>query len=139
MRLPRKNFKKARIEIIPMIDTIFFLLVFFMISTLSMSHYSGLPVNLPKAASGQQPANESAAVTISSDGKTAIDKQAVSRDRIGDALKARLASNPELLVLINADERVEHGLVVEVMDQARQAGVAKMAIAVKPKEGRSEK
>ncbi|HXF75351.1 MAG TPA: biopolymer transporter ExbD, partial [Methylomirabilota bacterium] len=52
MRLPRRTIKKARIEIIPMIDTIFFLLVFFMISTLSMTRYSGLPVNLPKAATG---------------------------------------------------------------------------------------
>ena len=58
MRLARRTIKKARIEIIPMIDTIFFLLVFFMISTLSMSRYSGLPVNLPKAATGQQPASE---------------------------------------------------------------------------------
>ena len=69
MRLSRRTVKKARIEIIPMIDTIFFLLVFFMISTLSMARYSGLPVNLPKAATGQQPASESVAVTITSDGK----------------------------------------------------------------------
>jgi biopolymer transport protein ExbD len=136
MRLSRRKVKKARIEIIPMIDTIFFLLVFFMISTLSMAHYSGLPVNLPKAATGQQPPSESAAVTIAPDGKINIDKQEVPPDRLGDILKARLASKPELLVLINADERVAHGLVVEVMDQARQAGVSKMAIAVKPKEGR---
>jgi biopolymer transport protein ExbD len=136
VRLQRKQFKKARIEIIPMIDTIFFLLVFFMISTLSMAQYGGLPVNLPKAATGQQPPSESAAVTIGSDGKIAVDKQEVARERIGDILKSRLAANPELLVIINADERVEHGLVVDVMDQARQAGVAKMAIAVKPKESR---
>jgi biopolymer transport protein ExbD len=136
MRLARRSIKKPRIEIIPMIDTIFFLLVFFMISTLSMAQYSGLPVNLPKAASGQQVPSESAAVTISADGNIAIDKQPVGRDEIQDTLKARLAKNPELLVLINADERVEHGLVVEVMDEARQAGVAKMAIAVKPREGR---
>ena len=44
--------------------------------------------------------------------------------------------NPDLLVVINADERVEHGTVVDIMDAARQAGVAKMAIAVKPREGR---
>jgi len=122
-----------------MIDTIFFLLVFFMISTLSMSHYSGLPVNLPKAASGQQPPSESAAVTITAAGSVTIDKQPVARDGISDALKARLAKNPQLLVLINADEHIEHGFVVDVLDQARQAGVTKMAIAVKPKEGRSEK
>ena len=136
MRLQRRAIKKARIEIIPMIDTIFFLLVFFMISTLSMAHYDGLPVNLPKAATGEQPPSESAAVTISSDGKIAIDKQEVQRDQIVNFLRRRLKSNPELVVLVNADERVEHGLVVDVMDQARQAGVAKMAIAVKPKDSR---
>jgi biopolymer transport protein ExbD len=139
MRLARRSIKKARIEIIPMIDTIFFLLVFFMISTLSMSRYSGLPVNLPKATTGQQPPSENAAVTIGADGNISIDKQPVARDGIMNLLKSRLEKNPELLVLINADHSVEHGLVVEVMDQARQAGVAKMAIAVKPKEGRSEK
>ena len=139
MRLRRRGVKKARIEIIPMIDTIFFLLVFFMISTLSMAHYSGLPVNLPKAATGQQPPSESAAVTITPGGDITIDKQPVARDEIRTVLRKRLTSNPELLVLINADEVVQHGLVVDVMDQARQAGVVKMAIAIKPKEGRSEK
>ncbi len=133
MRLARRQIKKARIEIIPMIDTIFFLLVFFMISTLSMARYSGLPVNLPKAATGQQPPSESAAVTIAADGTISIDKQIVARNRIRDVLQSRLNKNAELLVLINADEHVEHGLVIEVMDQARQAGVTKMAIAVKPK------
>jgi biopolymer transport protein ExbD len=139
MRLARRSMKKARIEIIPMIDTIFFLLVFFMISTLSMAHYSGLPVNLPKAATGQQPANESAAVTITRDGKVFIDKQEVSRENVRSTLQQRLAEKPDLLVLINSDEHVEHGVVVDIMDAARQAGVAKMAIAIEPKEGRSEK
>ena len=135
MRLARRQIKKARIEIIPMIDTIFFLLVFFMISTLSMARYSGLPVNLPKAATGQQPPTESAAVTIAADGTISIDKQPVTRDQVRDVLQNRRNKNSDLVVLINADERVEHGLVVEVMDQARQAGVTRMAIAVKPKDG----
>jgi biopolymer transport protein ExbD len=136
MRLRRREIKKARIEIIPMIDTIFFLLVFFMISTLSMARYGGLPVNLPKAATGQQTLSESAAVTITPDGKIAIDKRDVPRAQVGEILKARLLKTPDLLVLINADEKVEHGVVVEVMDAARQAGVAKMAIAIKPKDSR---
>ena len=135
MRLARRQIKKARIEIIPMIDTIFFLLVFFMISTLSMARYSGLPVNLTKAATGQQPPTESAAVTIAADGTISIDKQPVTRDQVHNVLQSRLNKNSDLVVLINADERVEHGLVVEVMDQARQAGVTRMAIAVKPKDG----
>ena len=136
MRLGRRTIKRARIEIIPMIDTIFFLLVFFMISTLSMTRYSGVPVNLPKAATGQQAAHESAAVSITPEGKIFIDKQEVPRESVRTILQQRLSANPELLVLINADERVEHGRVVEIMDDLRQAGVAKMAIAVKPRDSR---
>ena len=136
MRIQRRSVKKARIEIIPMIDTIFFLLVFFMISTLSMSRFKGMPVNLPKAASGQQAPAESAAVTIDKTNRIFLDKQPVDQTGLADLLRAELAKNPDLLVVINADDGVEHGRVVEVMDIARSANVAKMAIAVKPKEPR---
>ena len=136
MKLPRPSIKKARIEIIPMIDTIFFLLVFFMISTLSMATYKGMPVNLPKAASGQQAPAGSAAVTIDKEGRIFLNKQAVDKNELAILLHAQLARNPELLVIINADLGVEHGAVVEVMDIARAANIAKLAIAVKPKEER---
>jgi biopolymer transport protein ExbD len=134
MRIQRRNPKKARIEIIPMIDTIFFLLVFFMISTLSMAQYRGMPVNLPKAAAGQQAPAESAAITIDKQAQIFLDKQPVDKSILGDLLGESLAKNPEMLVVINADDGVEHGRVVEVMDIARSANVAKLAIAVKPKE-----
>jgi biopolymer transport protein ExbD len=134
MRLQRRNIKKARIEIIPMIDTIFFLLVFFMISTLSMAQYRGMPVNLPKAAAGQQAPAESAAITIDKANQVFLDKRAVDKTELPDLLREQLANNPELLVVINADDGVEHGHVVEIMDIARSANVARMAIAVKPKE-----
>ena len=134
MRIQRRTLKKARIEIIPMIDTIFFLLVFFMISTLSMAQYRGMPVNLPKAASGQQAPAESAAITIDNQGRLFVDKQPVEKEMLGDLLRRQLADNADLLVVINADDGVEHGRVVEVMDIARGANVARMAIAVKPKE-----
>lgn len=134
MRIQRRSLKKARIEIIPMIDTIFFLLVFFMISTLSMSQFKGMPVNLPKAASGKQAPAESTAITIDKDGRLFLNQQAVDKTALSEALKQQLAKNADMLVVINADDGVAHGLVVEVMDIARAANVAKMAIAVKPKE-----
>ena len=136
MRVPRKEPEKARIEVIPMIDIIFFLLVFFMISTLSMTQFKGMPVNLPKAASGQQAPAESAAITINEEHQIFLDKQPVEKTSLADRLGGLIAKNPELLVVINADDGVEHGHVVEVMDIARSANVAKMAIAVKPKEQR---
>jgi biopolymer transport protein ExbD len=134
MRLQRRSIKKARIEIIPMIDTIFFLLVFFMISTLSMTQFKGMPVNLPKAASGQQAPAESAAITIDKNGRLFLNQQAIEKAALSEALKQQLAKNADMLVVINADDGVAHGQVVEVMDIARSANVAKMAIAVKPKE-----
>jgi biopolymer transport protein ExbD len=134
VRLQKRNLKKARIEIVPMIDTIFFLLVFFMISSLSMSYYKGMPVNLPKAASGQTPPAQSASLTVTSEGQLFLDKEPVDIKSLEERLREQFTRNPELLVVINADDGVEHGKVVEVMDTARNAGVAKLAIAVKPKE-----
>ena len=136
MRIQRRNLKKARIEIIPMIDTIFFLLVFFMISTLSMAQYRGMPVNLPKAASGQQAPAESAAITIDKESRIFFNKEGVNQAALGYLLRQQLEQNADLLVVINADDGVEHGRVVEVMDIARGANAAEMAIAVKPKESR---
>jgi biopolymer transport protein ExbD len=135
MRLQKKgNLKKARIEIIPMIDTIFFLLVFFMISTLSMSRFAGVQVNLPKAASGSQPPSETVVISLTMDNQLIFNKTQIPVDSLRESLTTELVKNPELLVVINADEGVEHGKVVEIMDQARQTGASKLSIAVKPKE-----
>jgi biopolymer transport protein ExbD len=135
MRLQKKgNLKKARIEIIPMIDTIFFLLVFFMISTLSMSRFAGVQVNLPKAASGSQPPTETVIISLTKDNQLFFNKTQMSVDSLRESLRTELAKNSELLVVINADDGVEHGKVVEIMDQARQTGASKLSIAVKPKE-----
>src|SRR3990172_7730128 len=136
MRLQRRSLKKARIEIIPMIDTIFFLLVFFMISTLSMARFRGVQVNLPKAASGSQAPSESVTITLTNEGQLFLNKEEVGRESLLQSLRQHLEKNPELLVIINADNGVQHGKVVEIMDEARQAGGAKLAISVKPKENK---
>ena len=65
-----------------------------------------------------------------------LNQKAIDKTALGDALRQQLVKNSEMLVVINADDGVEHGRVVEVMDIARGANVAKMAIAVKPKEQR---
>lgn len=134
MRLQKRSLKRARIEIIPMIDAIFFLLVFFMISTLSMARFTGVQVNLPKAASESQTPAESAAVTLTKDGRLYVNKEPVAPGALRQSLQPLLAKNTELLVIVNADDAVPHGQVVQIMDEARQAGVTKLSIAVKPKE-----
>jgi biopolymer transport protein ExbD len=131
MRVPRREQPKARIEIIPMIDVIFFLLVFFMVSTLSMTINRGLPVNLPTAASSQKDLRENLNLTLTQDGTIFLNKEPITLQDLGPRVKTALAAEPELMVILNADGDVRHQAVVEAMDELRLAGVARLAIAVK--------
>ena len=128
-----KTKKKARIEIIPMIDTMFFLLVFFMIATLSMSVMRGMQVNLPKAEAVKKDLNENLSVTISKEGRVYLNKKEVNIPELKGILVSEVSKNPDALVIINADEEVLHGKVVEVMDEIKLSGVTKLAIATKEK------
>jgi len=131
MRVPRKEQPRARIEIIPMIDVIFFLLVFFMVSTLSMTINRGLPVNLPTAASSQKDLRENLNLTLTQDGTIFLNKEPIALQDLGPRVKTALAAEPELMVILNADGDVRHQAVVEAMDELRLVGVARLAIAVK--------
>ena len=118
-----------------MIDTVFFLLVFFMMASLSMTVYRGMPVNLPKAESGQPAREENAAITLVRDGQTYLNREPIARDAVSGRLRALRAAHPDLVVVINADEEVVHRRVVEIMAAARAAGVVRVAIAVNPDPG----
>jgi biopolymer transport protein ExbD len=137
MRIPRQEPEKARIEVIPMIDIVFFLLVFFMISTLSMTVNRSLPVNLPKAASSQQERGETANLTVTKDGMMFLNKEPVILQDMVPRLKAELAKAPNLLVIVTADDQTSHGAIVDAIDEMRQAGVSRLAIAVNS-EGRTQ-
>lgn len=132
MILSRPPRRKARIEIIPMIDTVFFLLVFFMMASLSMTVNRGLPVKLPAAASGVPERKEPVALTLTRAGELYLDKVAVRPESLPARLRQALAASSQLVVIVNADREVPHGRVVAVMDAARQAGVTRLAIAVEP-------
>jgi len=133
MKLPRKPLKKARIEIIPMIDTMFFLLVFFMMATLTMTNQQSLPVNLPHAAGMQDKAPQTITLTLTKEGTLFYDKEQVGAQ--ADAVQRLIHQSKEdkqTSVIINADRSVEHGRVVELMDAIRQSGITRIAIAVSP-------
>lgn len=114
-----------------MIDTVFFLLVFFMIASLAMTAQTGLPVNLPRASAGEREARASVTVTITSDNDLYVDKQPVTLGTLGRVLKSKIQENPKAYVIINADKRVRHGQVIAVMDEAKKYA-SHMAIATEP-------
>ena len=133
MKLTHPPPKKARIEIIPMIDTVFFLLVFFMMASLSMTVYRGMSLSLPKAASGE-PRQDRVSVSVTRDGVIYLDRDQVEPAQLTEKLRALHEKDPEVVVLVSADGDVAHRRVVEAMDAARLAGISKMAIAVQPME-----
>ena len=132
MRLPRQGYKRARLEIIPMIDTIFFLLVFFMVASLSMTLETGMRVNLPKAEAAERESLTKVTISLSHDGSVYLDRERTTLEALDSTLARRVRENPRVVVVINADERVEHGRVVAAMDAAKKAGAARMAIATRP-------
>lgn len=132
MRLPATAKKKARIEIIPMIDTMFFLLVFFMIATLSMTLQRGMPVNLPEAESSTDKVQEEVSLSITKDGTIFFNKEPIPLGELERRLADTRQRDPDPSVIINADESVHHGLVIQVMDKVRISGIHNMAIATKP-------
>lgn len=133
MKLRQPELKKARIEIIPMIDTIFFLLVFFMIASLAMTRMQGMPVNLPKSTTAKKESLTKFVVTLTKTNRLYVDK--VSAANLADVerlCKEKLAANPQAVAIINADKDIKHGQVIGVMDAAKRAGVERMAVATEP-------
>lgn len=132
MRLPAFAKKKPRIEIIPMIDTMFFLLVFFMIATLAMTIQHGMPVSLPTAESSTDKIAEHVSLTLTREGRLYYNKEAITIQELEIRLANLRQSSSEPSLLINADEQVPHGRVIKVMDLIRLSGITSMGIATKP-------
>ena len=131
MRLPDESESETpfQINIVPMIDVIFAILTFFIMSTLYLTRSEGLPVNLPKAATAETQLQAPINVTINADGEIALNRQPIALSEIENRVRSLVGSSTESLVVINADERVPHGQVVSVMDRLRQVQGVKLAIA----------
>jgi biopolymer transport protein ExbD len=130
---PRSN-KRARIEIIPLIDIIFFLLATFVMVSLSMVKNRAIPVHLPAAATGgAQDRSQFAAITITASGEVFFNKQPVTAELLDAALKALLAANPDPKIFISGDTKAEFGKAIAVLDQVRLLGITQIAIETQPK------
>ena len=130
MRLPDEPDNIPQINIVPMIDVVFAILTFLIVSSLSLSKSEGLPVNLPKASTSQvQDSPAKITVTLDAQGKFMVDKKLVNLDQIESTVRQVMGSNQSALIVLNADKSVYHGNVVEVMDRLRRIKGAKLGIA----------
>ena len=119
--------------IIPMIDIIFFLLVFFMMNSLQTVAQKALAVQLPQAQSASAPAQLPIIMTIDDQGHITIDNKPVSITESAAIMKGHMAENPNAAVVLQADKRTAHWQVVAVMDMLKGAGVKKLSIAAEQK------
>lgn len=131
----RSELKRTKIEIIPMVDTMFFLLVFFMLSSLALAKLVAMPVDLPKAGSASRIQDDNnLALSVDATGQIFIDRQPATVDGLAEQIKSIAGPRnlADLTLVINADQKSSHGLVVQCIDKARLAGLSKFAIATDP-------
>jgi biopolymer transport protein ExbD len=135
MKVPLPTVKRrARIEIIPLIDIVFFLLATFVMVSLSMIQNKGISINLPQAASSTtQDEKSKVVISINQAGIIYLEKEAIDLDALKGRLKALKATNPDLRVIINGDDKAYFGTAVTILDEVRLLGIQRVAIQTKPK------
>jgi biopolymer transport protein ExbD len=128
MKINLQTIKKPRIEMLPLIDIVFLLLVFFIYAMLSMAVHRGLPVVLPLSTTAKIDKHLLLSVTLKADGTVFVDKEQVSLDSLSDVLgeKARIGRDPG--VLLFADRSIPYQKLFQVLDRIREAGLNRISL-----------
>lgn len=137
MQLPEDPDSPISINIVPMIDVIFVVLIFFMLSSLYLTRSQpSLPVNLPTATTGEDsPSLNTLTVVLQREGNLFLGTQPTTLDTLGEAIQSRRVGTQPLVVVIRADTQVPHGQVVAVMDRLRSLPNVQIGIAIQPPAG----
>ncbi|MEW5766739.1 MAG: biopolymer transporter ExbD [bacterium] len=132
MKFKRVKIKEAGLDITPLIDVVFLLLIFFLLSS-SFIMQPGIKVKLPEATTDDIKTKKDIFVTIARDDTYFLNEESISLAALPDKLRVLAAKEADQLLIIKADREVKHGRVVEVMDIAKKAGIDRLAIATEPK------
>jgi len=132
MKLHLKQ-KSARIELIPLIDIIFLLLVFFIYSMLSMAVYRGIPVTLPNAETVEKAKGQAVFITVDKKGNVFVDKELIDGDELFGRLEKEQAALPQKIAIISGDGDSPYRVFVDVLDKVRLAGFKKVSMEAKPR------
>jgi biopolymer transport protein ExbD len=124
--------KRARIEIIPLIDIMFFLLASFMMVSLSQTHMKGIRVNLPAAvAPPPSTVKDYVSIKVQEGNAVFFDNQYVSDDQVLPRLYQLHQANPDIKVSISASLMAMHGDVITVLDKVRSVGITKVGYQIR--------
>ena len=120
--------RKARIEMLPLIDIVFLLLVFFIYAMLSMAVHHGLPVVLPNSSTAKIDKDLVLSVTVKEDGTIYVDKEQVGLQNLAEFLKIRAGGQTQSGVLLFADHSLSYQKLIRVLDQIRIAGLNRISL-----------
>ena len=134
MQFVTKTKRRVIINITSLIDVLFLLLIFFIVSSTFLEQ-PGMKLDLPKTTVQEALRMEGYTLFVMSDGSLYLNEEAVNLDKLPDRLKDIAPIVEEKGLILKADESVRYGLVVEVMDIAKQSGIVKLVVATQPKEG----
>ena len=130
MQFRRASSTPVAINIAPLVDVVFLLVIFFAVST-TFLETAGLELTLPTSSSSSESSPQEITVAVSKDGLLYLEGELMAEDRLATELSERLAAQDEKLVLLRADEQTPHGTVVRIMDLARVAGATGLTVAAR--------
>lgn len=128
MKVNLRPARKARIEMLPLIDIVFLLLVFFIYAMLSMAVHRGLPVILPTSRTAKIDKHLVLSVTVKSDGVIYVDKEQVPMESLTEFLQRKAQGSAEPGVLLFADHAVPYQTLFHVLDHIRMAGLSRISL-----------
>lgn len=129
-RKVRTEEEDAQIDMTPMLDVVFIMLIFFIVTTVFVKE-AGIEVNKPDASEAGIRKNANIFIAITDDGSVWLDKREVSVESVRANIERLLTEQPTDYVIIQADVKAKHGVVVKVMDQVKAAGVDRISVAAR--------
>ena len=124
--------RNARIEMIPLIDMFFLLLVFFIFGVFSMTMQQGIVVDLPSAQAVASQQEDTVTISLTADGALFFNQAPVTKEALATLLRDTQRTQPTRLVVLKADRVALHGHVMEVLDLVRQSGLQRVSFQASP-------
>ena len=133
-RRPRRSLN-TDVNVTSLVDVMMVLLIIFILVAPILSQ--GIDVKLPEAGSASAEPDKSLRVTLSKDGQIFLDGKSILLQRIDDEFRSRAKENPDLPVVVEGDEQLNYGSVMDILDRARIAGLTRVSLATEPRKDRS--
>ena len=132
MKFYHINKKTIGFDLTPLIDVVFLLLIFFMLTTTFINVESGVKVDLPSGDFAKVNERQNIVVSITENNVLYINNKLIDPNKLSESIREQIGENIDSLVVLEADQNISHGKVVRVMDLIKKGGAERIAIATKP-------